>query len=53
MVLNNTRVVEARIIFHKATGAKIEVFCLEPADQYPDITTALAQEKTVVPGNVW
>jgi S-adenosylmethionine:tRNA ribosyltransferase-isomerase len=47
MVLNNTRVVEARIIFHKATGAKIEVFCLEPADQYADITTALAQEKTV------
>lgn len=48
LVLNNTRVVEARIIFQKPTGAKIEVFCLEPGDQYPDISTALAQEKTVV-----
>lgn len=47
MVLNNTRVVAARIIFFKSTGARIEVFCLEPADEYPDITTALAQEKTV------
>lgn len=48
MVLNNTRVVEARIIFHKTTGARIEVFCLEPAEFYPDIATALAQEKSVV-----
>ena len=31
MVFNNTRVIQARIHFHKATGAKIEVFLLEPA----------------------
>ena len=30
LVFNNTRVVQARLIFHKKTGAKIEVFCLEP-----------------------
>jgi len=30
LVLNNTRVIRARIIFHKDTGADIEVFCLEP-----------------------
>ncbi|MCJ7449072.1 MAG: S-adenosylmethionine:tRNA ribosyltransferase-isomerase [Bacteroidales bacterium] len=30
MVFNNTRVIRARIIFHKETGADIEVFCLEP-----------------------
>lgn len=48
MVLNNTRVMEARLLFYKPTGAKIEVFCLEPGNQYPDITTALAQQKTVV-----
>src|SRR5690349_8685701 len=47
MVLNNTRVVEARIIFQKPTGARIEIFCLEPGDEYPDITTALAQHGTV------
>ncbi len=31
MVVNNTRVIQARIRFHKATGALIEVFLLEPA----------------------
>jgi len=30
LVYNNTRVIQARIIFHKDTGARIEVFCLEP-----------------------
>jgi S-adenosylmethionine:tRNA ribosyltransferase-isomerase len=30
LVLNNTRVIEARIIFQKGSGAFIEVFCLEP-----------------------
>ncbi|MBL7699522.1 MAG: S-adenosylmethionine:tRNA ribosyltransferase-isomerase [Chitinophagaceae bacterium] len=48
LILNNTRVVEARLIFKKPTGAKIEIFCLEPGDQYHDITTALAQQKSVV-----
>lgn len=47
MILNNTRVVEARIIFHKSTGARIEIFCLDPGDEYPDIATALAQQGTV------
>lgn len=32
VVFNNTRVVRARLLFHKATGARIEVFCLEPAE---------------------
>jgi S-adenosylmethionine:tRNA ribosyltransferase-isomerase len=32
MVFNNTRVIQARILFHKETGARIEVFCLEPAE---------------------
>lgn len=31
MVLNNTKVISARIFFRKKSGAKIEVFCLEPA----------------------
>ncbi len=30
MVFNNTKVIRARIIFHKETGAQIEIFCLEP-----------------------
>lgn len=32
MVFNNTKVIQARIHFHKETGALIEVFLLEPAD---------------------
>jgi len=30
LVYNNTRVIQARLEFHKASGARIEVFCLEP-----------------------
>ncbi len=30
LVFNNTKVVRARIIMHKPSGARIEVFCLEP-----------------------
>src|SRR6187551_220633 len=33
LVLNNTRVIEARILFTKNTGAQIEIFCLEPNQQ--------------------
>ena len=32
LVFNNTRVVRARMVMHKASGARIEVFCLEPHD---------------------
>lgn len=30
LVYNNTRVINARLHFHKASGAAIEIFCLEP-----------------------
>ncbi|MDD2611908.1 MAG: S-adenosylmethionine:tRNA ribosyltransferase-isomerase [Bacteroidales bacterium] len=30
LVYNNTKVIHARLFFHKETGARIEVFCLEP-----------------------
>ena len=32
LVFNNTRVIHARIFFRKETGAKIEIFCLEPVE---------------------
>ena len=32
LVMNNTRVINARLEFHKATGARIEVFLLEPSE---------------------
>lgn len=30
LVFNNTKVIRARVIMHKPSGARIEVFCLEP-----------------------
>ena len=48
LVFNNTKVVEARLLFQKATGGQIEVFCLEPHEQYADITSAMLQT-----GKVW
>lgn len=33
LFLNDTRVVEARILFTKTTGAVVEIFCLEPFEQ--------------------
>lgn len=32
LVFNNTRVIQARLNFKKETGARIEIFCLEPYD---------------------
>ena len=48
MVFNNTKVVEARLLFEKNTGGVIEIFCLEPHEQYPDITTAMARTGRVL-----
>jgi S-adenosylmethionine:tRNA ribosyltransferase-isomerase len=47
LLFNNTKVVEARILFQKETGANIEIFCLEPDERYPDITTAMLQKGKV------
>ena len=48
LVFNDTRVVEARLLFQKPTGGIIEIFCLEPHPQYPDITTAMLQQEKVL-----
>ncbi len=48
LIFNNTKVVAARLLFQKATGGGIEIFCLEPDEQYPDISTAMQQK-----GKVW
>ena len=32
LIYNNTRVIQARLEFHKPTGARIEIFCLEPLE---------------------
>ena len=30
LVVNDTRVIRARLVFHRVTGGRIEVFCLDP-----------------------
>jgi S-adenosylmethionine:tRNA ribosyltransferase-isomerase len=48
LIFNNTKVVEARLLFQKPSGGVIEIFCLEPHEQYPDITTAMMQHEKVL-----
>lgn len=43
LLINNTRVIPARLKFHKETGAQIEVFCLEPLDFNGDYALALSK----------
>jgi len=47
LVFNNTRVVEARIVFQKPTGGLIEIFCLEPPPEYGGIAAALTRTGSV------
>lgn len=45
LIFNNTKVVEARLLFQKLSGGTIEIFCLEPDEQYPDISSAMLQDQ--------
>ena len=47
LVFNNSRVVEARIIFQKPTGGQIEIFCLEPQSGQP-ISDGMKQTRSVL-----
>lgn len=48
IVFNNTRVVQARLEFFKGTGARIEIFCLNPELPTSEISTAMQQNSPVV-----
>ena len=43
LVFNDTRVIHARLIFSKPTGATIEIFCLEPLEPTTEIAASFAQ----------
>ena len=47
LIFNQTKVVNARLLFKKETGGLIEVFCIEPDDQYKDMQTAMLQKSMV------
>ena len=42
LLFNDTKVFQARIIFHKSTGARIEIFCLEPVAPTADYQVAFS-----------
>jgi len=48
LLFNDTRVVEARLRFRKESGGGIEIFCLEPHEQYATMATALASTGSVL-----
>ena len=48
LIFNDTKVIEARILFQKPTGGIIEIFCLEPHEQYHDIAMAMSERKQVL-----
>jgi S-adenosylmethionine:tRNA ribosyltransferase-isomerase len=48
LVFNQTKVVHARLLFKKETGGIIEIFCLEPHEQYTDVHAAMQQKGKVL-----
>lgn len=53
LIFNNTKVIPARILFKKATGGIIEIFCLEPfEEEYTTVMnrTASAKWKCMIGG---
>ncbi len=48
LIFNETRVIRARLLFYKSTGAQIEVFCLEPVKPFNDFQLAFQQQSPVM-----
>ena len=48
LVFNNTKVIEARLLFQKPSGATIEIFLLEPTEIISNYETALAQNESSI-----
>lgn len=48
LIFNETRVIQARLLFNKASGAKIELFCLEPVLPTRELQQAFEQSSGVV-----
>jgi S-adenosylmethionine:tRNA ribosyltransferase-isomerase len=47
LVFNDTKVIKARILFTKDTGAIIEIFCLEPYEAINDYAVVLQEKNSV------
>jgi S-adenosylmethionine:tRNA ribosyltransferase-isomerase len=46
LVFNDTKVIKARILFQKKTGAVIEIFCLEPHEKINDYAVVLSEKNS-------
>jgi S-adenosylmethionine:tRNA ribosyltransferase-isomerase len=47
LLMNDTRVIHARLLFRKATGARVEIFCLNPVAPVQEIQMAFTQSSDV------
>jgi S-adenosylmethionine:tRNA ribosyltransferase-isomerase len=47
LVFNNTKVIQARILFQKPTGGVIEIFCLEPFEEMNEYSTIMNKQGSV------
>jgi S-adenosylmethionine:tRNA ribosyltransferase-isomerase len=48
LIFNDSKVIHARLLVHNATGAAIEIFCLEPLQPTTEIANAFTQTGPVV-----
>ena len=48
LIFNDSKVIHARLLVHNATGAAIEIFCLEPLQPTTEIAKAFSQTGPVV-----
>ena len=47
LVFNNTKVIQARILFQKPTGGVIEIFCLEPYEGINEYSVIMGKKEKV------
>ncbi len=47
LIFNNTKVIQARILFTKTTGGIIEIFCLEPYEAINDYASVMSKKEKV------
>lgn len=47
LIFNNSKVIQSRITFKKPSGGEIEIFILEPCEEYGDITNAMKTEGSI------
>lgn len=47
LIFNNTKVIQARILFQKPTGGVIEIFCLEPYEDVNEYSSVMSRKEKV------